>query len=287
LRLRLFVLPAILWACLTATPALAQSLEPLDADTQAALGVLRDLTPQGQATALAGMEKSLGDGELGPPQIPLLAALVETPAWTVAHRRKTAFVLAMLGDGAKPALERLASSENAAAQQMARDALALYVLIGKTQSPDFNDRQDALEGLVALAEAHPESADCVIAALAKAYTRKEESRREIRVAALATLVRFGEKAAPVLVESFSQSDPFFFQHTKAALRRLQERARGALLGGLNHREPLVRQRSIYTLLEIGIDQETAAALAPLRNDRDEFVRKGAVRALAAFEAQRP
>jgi HEAT repeat protein len=58
------------------------------------------------------------------------------------------------------------------------------------------------------------------------------------------------------------------------------------LDGLNHREAIVRQRSIYTLLEIGIDQEIAAALAPLRNDREELVRKAAVRALSEFEAHR-
>jgi hypothetical protein len=59
--------------------------------------------------------------------------------------------------------------------------------------------------------------------------------------------------------------------------------RAALLAGLNHREPLVRQRVIYTFLELGIDEESAAAIKPLENDRDELVRKAAARAMSAWK----
>jgi hypothetical protein len=278
-----YTCPALLAVGIAAPLALAQSTGQLDADTQAALGVLRDLTPQGQAAALAGIDESRREGELGQPQIALLAALVEEPAWTLPHRRQTAFLLALLGKGADAALDQLVAQGNGATQQAARDALKLHKLVAQTTSPEINERDAALQELANFAENHAESSTCVISALAGVYAGKNEPRIDIRIAALRALVRFGEGAAPALVESFANPDPFYYQHTKAALKSMRNGPRAALLAGLNHREPLVRQRVIYTFLELGIDEESAAAIKPLENDRDELVRKAAARAMSAWK----
>jgi HEAT repeat protein len=279
------VLALLTWS-LVAPWAAAQEIRELDSDTQAALDVLRKLTPQGQATALAGMEESRRDGELGRAQVTLLARLVDESAWTVAHRREVAFLLALLEDGAKGALNNLAARGDATAQQIARDALEFRRLVERFVAPQLSEREAACEDLAAFAEKHPESVTSVIAALATAYTRPQEPRRDIRVVALRALLRFGDRAAPALVETYVQPEPFYFQHTKAAFKSLDDKARESLLAGLNHRDPLVRQRVIYTLAELRLDAEAAAAIEPLQKDRDDLVRKAAVRVLADYRTYR-
>jgi hypothetical protein len=257
----------------------------LDADTETALRLLGNLTPQGQSAVLAGIESSSRDKELGQRQVPLLAGLVEEPAWTTAHRRRVAFLLALQGESSQGALERLASQDNPAVREAARDALELHGVLARSRSAVIKEREAAISDLAAIAEKHPESAAAVIIALAAAYTRQEEQRYDIRGAALRALLRFGDRAAPALVESFENRDPYFYQHTKAALLSIREHARPALLAGLEHRDPYVRQRVIYTLLEAGMDDEAASAMTPLQSDRSELVRDAAREAIGFYRAR--
>src|SRR5688500_16789138 len=108
---RILFAAVIAWcACANAfADGAAESSGKYDADTQAALASLRPLTPQEQDAAIAEMRRSLRAGELGARQVPLLAGLIEDSPWTAEHRRQVAYLLAALGEKAKPTLERLSS----------------------------------------------------------------------------------------------------------------------------------------------------------------------------------
>lgn len=265
--------------------AFAEPSSRLDSETETALAALRDLTPHEQESALAEMRRARRAGQMGATQIPLVAGLIQDSPWSVAHRRRLAFLLAALGEKAKPTLEHLASSPDETVQSAARDGLQFQALVAPLASPQAEARLAALRGLPEFAAAHREAAELTLELLGDAYGRKDETRRDVRLTALRSLMRFGEPAAAELVRSLENPDPFYYEYGQAALRAMGAAANDAILEGLQHRSPLVRQRAIHLLLETGIDDDVAAAIQPLVNDRDELVRKAAARAIAAHRAR--
>jgi HEAT repeat protein len=211
--------------------------------------------------------------------------IVESSPWTVSHRRAVGYLLARLGDDAGPALDRLAASSDESVRAIGADALQLHTLIVQLSAADPLRREAALQELTRLVESHPEIINHAVELFATAYTRNEERRRDVRIVAVRGLARCGKPAAAALVKSLENPDPFFYQYTRAALVAMRPGGRDEMLRGLEHRDPLVRQRLIYILVDVGLDNEIAAAIEPLVNDRDDVVRKAATRALATYRAR--
>jgi hypothetical protein len=277
---RVTVLSSCLAGLLAAPCWSTEAAPALAPDVQAAFDQLAALSPSRQADVLAQMERSRDAAELTASHAPLLEALIARSRWTEKHRRHVALVLAMLGRDTAPILDRLTFAREEAVREMAHDAGEFQRVIERTESAKTDERLRAIAELTAFGLANDITAEFVLDRLLDAYTRPGESSADVRVAAWRGLARFGERAAPRFVESLANPDTFFLGYSAAALKHLGNDAREALLAGLQHRDPRVRQRSVLILIEIGLDNETAAAIHPLEQDRNELVRKAALKAAA-------
>lgn len=277
------------WCCAAASMACsiggAESPVANDPETAAALAELRDLTPSAQAAVLVEMERSHRAGQMGAAQIPLLAGLITDAAWTRTHRRQVAFLLALQGEPARKTLDSLSFSADGETRDAAIEALRFLSLADRTRAADVVRRRSAVAELTAYAAADPAAAEGAIVTLSAAYTRTHEPHFDVRVAALRGLTRFGGRAAPAIVQSLENVHPAFLQYSSAALQAIGDDAENALLDGLRHRDPLVRQRSILVLVEMGLDEEAADAIKPLQNDGEALVQKAASQALADYRKQ--
>jgi hypothetical protein len=285
--LRLALVAAVLCGGVAAAPSdsLAEPTTTGDTDTQAALDALRGLTPSGQAAVVEEMNRLRHAGELAPEQVTLLAGIVESSPWTAQHRRQVGYLLALLGADAKTALERLTAASEETTRSIAADALKLHTLATQVSAPEPKRREAALQELAEFAQSDRDAKDHAVEVFAAAYTRNDEPRRDVRVAALRALLKCGEAAAPALVKSLENPDPFFYQYSRAGLLAMGPAAKEEMIRGLEHRDPLVRQRLVYILVDAGINEEAAAAIEPLTKDRDNVVRKAATRALANYRAR--
>lgn len=254
----------------------------VDPETTAALARLRSISPFAQAAVLEEMASPHHRGELTSVQVPLLAGLVTATTWTVDHRRKVAFLLALQGEPGRKALDKLSFSPDATIRETAIEALRFHSLVERTRAEDDAVRRQAVAELPAYADMHPAATEATIAALAAAYTRRYEPQFAVRLEALRGLRRFGPRAAPVIVQSFENAHPAFLQYGAAALLAMGDDAEDMLLAGLRNRDPLVRQRCILVLAEKGLEDESAAAIASLESDPDPLVQKAASRIMAAY-----